>query len=373
MTALHQSWVRVSLVKSGFTVIFQFADSVASFRFATLMLLLCWIPLPPETQHDDFPRYQTNSLYSVRRHGRRPPQQTGRPNPVGRRKVTFHTVTAGVFLLPMLAMTIIALHLQPSAAAAAISSDERVDLLLHHNSIFLHDSIPGNETATATSDDNTLVDYPCTIDRLSATEFWNKFPHGLPPLYPRPIIIVSTKDDNDHHDDDDNRRCHDNQAFRHMTTPGGLVDFFGNDFNVTLTSSNALSEHSRVVPLVQYLREIWRESQVPVDRPSNETWYLFGNTHSDRWKALLRHYHTPPYCAVCRQDNGDNNNDDDAGDDEHRPMCSSSSSQSSSSSLLAHSFGVGHRGSGVQWHVHGPGVAETLHGRKHWLLYPYVL
>jgi hypothetical protein len=24
----------------------------------------------------------------------------------------------------------------------------------------------------------------------------------------------------------------------------------------------------------------------------------------------------------------------------------------------------------VQWHLHGPGFSETIHGRKHWVLYP---
>jgi len=37
------------------------------------------------------------------------------------------------------------------------------------------------------------------------------------------------------------------------------------------------------------------------------------------------------------------------------------------------SFGIGGRGSGVQWHTHGPGFSETIHGRKHWVLYPKVL
>lgn len=37
---------------------------------------------------------------------------------------------------------------------------------------------------------------------------------------------------------------------------------------------------------------------------------------------------------------------------------------------VALSFGVGNVGSGVQWHLHGPGFSETIHGRKHWVLYP---
>jgi ribosomal protein L16 Arg81 hydroxylase len=33
------------------------------------------------------------------------------------------------------------------------------------------------------------------------------------------------------------------------------------------------------------------------------------------------------------------------------------------------SFGIGGKGSGVQWHVHGPGFSESIHGKKHWVLY----
>ena len=36
------------------------------------------------------------------------------------------------------------------------------------------------------------------------------------------------------------------------------------------------------------------------------------------------------------------------------------------------SFGIGGKGSGVQWHVHGPGFSsESIYGSKHdWVLYP---
>jgi hypothetical protein len=37
---------------------------------------------------------------------------------------------------------------------------------------------------------------------------------------------------------------------------------------------------------------------------------------------------------------------------------------------VALSFGIGNIGSGVQWHVHGPGYSESLHGRKYWILHP---
>jgi len=67
--------------------------------------------------------------------------------------------------------------------------------------------------------------------------------------------------------------------------------------------------------------------------------YLFGETFTDEWKKFLSDYKLPP-CHTC------------------------------SRSLSALSFGIGNKGSGVQWHVHGPGFSESLHGRKHWVLYP---
>ena len=80
------------------------------------------------------------------------------------------------------------------------------------------------------------------------------------------------------------------------------------------------------------------------DIKSNETWYLFGETYSSEWKSLLRHYQLPP-CQACNDPNDE--------------------------SLVALSFGIGNSGSGVQWHVHGPGFSEAIHGRKHWVLYPF--
>jgi hypothetical protein len=75
------------------------------------------------------------------------------------------------------------------------------------------------------------------------------------------------------------------------------------------------------------------------DQLSNETWYLFGETYTKDWKKLLENYTLPP-CQTCVKE------------------------------LVALSFGIGNRGSGVQWHSHGPGFSEALHGRKHWVMYP---
>jgi hypothetical protein len=72
---------------------------------------------------------------------------------------------------------------------------------------------------------------------------------------------------------------------------------------------------------------------------SNETWYLFGETYSKEWTTFLHSYRLPK-CHTCTR------------------------------ALTALTFGIGGAGSGVQWHVHGPGFSESIHGRKHWILYP---
>jgi Cupin-like domain len=169
-------------------------------------------------------------------------------------------------------------------------------------------------------------EHPCSITRFSWEEFLQTFgPRGLPALYPEPVVVVR-----DHET---------NKEFRSLTQQEALLNFFPPNFTVTLSSSNAFSEHRRTIPLQQYLNESWTSFETTPDQLSNETWYLFGETYTDEWKELLQLYEMPP-CHTCVTE------------------------------LVALSFGIGNRGSGVQWHVHGPGFSEALHGRKHWVLYP---
>lgn len=91
----------------------------------------------------------------------------------------------------------------------------------------------------------------------------------------------------------------------------------------------------------QYLEETISSEALPHHK-SNESWYFFGETYSNKWIKFLQHYHLPP-CQTC---------------------------STTSRELSALSFGIGNRGSGVQWHIHGPGFSQCLHGRKHWVLYP---
>lgn len=169
-------------------------------------------------------------------------------------------------------------------------------------------------------------EHPCNVPRLSVEEVYRRFPKGLPPLYQDPIVISSNTAERNAH-------------LRSITSRDSILQQFTPGFNVTLSSSNALSERRRTVPLRTYLEEI---ASVPETTPlqlSNESWYLFGETYTEPWQHLLRWYELPP-CQTCQR------------------------------RLSAISFGIGNRGSGVQWHTHGPGFSEALHGRKHWIMYP---
>jgi len=169
--------------------------------------------------------------------------------------------------------------------------------------------------------------YPCNIRRIAYTDLPTAFPpQGLvPSLYLQPIIITTEPLYN--------------ADFSARTTISNITQQFPNNFLVTLSSSNSYSSHRRTIPLNQYLQEVidHRNTNNSTNR-SNETWYLFGETYSNEWIQLLDHFHLPP-CQMCTR------------------------------ALSALSFGLGGYSSGVQWHFHGPGFSEVIHGSKHWILY----
>mmetsp|Transcript_3104 Transcript_3104/g.8949 ORF Transcript_3104/g.8949 Transcript_3104/m.8949 type:complete len:308 (+) Transcript_3104:197-1120(+) len=176
----------------------------------------------------------------------------------------------------------------------------------------------------------------CNITRISREEFHATFgPSGLPKLHPYPLVIY------DEYSDADNEPRR-NAIFVEKTTFENLPSCFPPEFNVTLSSSNSISAHRRTIPLVQYLEEITTiaNGETYPDQLSNETWYLFGETYGVEWKRMLLDYEMPP-CSTCED-----------------------------RELSALAFGVGNCGSGVQWHTHGPGFSESIHGQKHWVLYP---
>jgi len=206
------------------------------------------------------------------------------------------------------------------------------------------DETTTTKTTTTTTGWNPRGDHPCTVDTITMNEFRKKYPKGLPPLHPQPLIIRSSLSSSPHSSSSNNKKqTGRNARFRELTRHDTILDSFPANFTVTLSSSNSFSEHRRTIPLSQYLEEVTTGPPLDPSTLSNETWYLFGETYSPEWKSLLSAYEVPP-CEACFDQSGD---------------------------LVALSFGIGNSGSGVQWHVHGPGFSEAVHGRKHWLLVPF--
>lgn len=167
--------------------------------------------------------------------------------------------------------------------------------------------------------------HQCNIKRISQTELTRRFGSlGVPNLYPYPLVIVP--------DDGGSNKGTRNELFANLTTKEHLPLNFPSDFNVTLTGSDSLSSHRRTIPLKQYLHEITNMNggETRPDQLGNQTWYLFGETHSGEWANFLRLYNLPS-CHSCTQ-------------------------MHYAQSLIALSFGIGNVGSGVQWHYHGPGL-----------------
>jgi len=187
--------------------------------------------------------------------------------------------------------------------------------------------------------------HPCNIRRVSRSELHRIFGNaGLPNLYPSPLIIYNNNNNNNNNPDPGDNV----NAFENLTTIDNLPLNFPPDFKITLSGSDSLSSHRRTIPLKQYLHEILtanngRGETLP-NQLGNETWYLFGETFSKDWVTFLQGYELPP-CQSCTT--------------LHRMQ-----------NMIALSFGIGNIGSGVQWHMHGPGFSETIHGKKHWVMYP---
>ena len=191
----------------------------------------------------------------------------------------------------------------------------------------------------------TSHNHPCNIRRISHSDLLRLYgPLGVPNLYPHPLVIYF----------DDHATIR-NPHFANMTTLNNLPLNFSPNFTVTLTGSDSLSSHRRTIPLSQYLSEILtsnshigHEGETLPNQLGNETWYLFGETFTKEWNTqLLQHYVSSSL-----------------------PSCHSCTPLHYQQQLIALSFGIGNIGSGVQWHLHGPGFSETIHGRKHWVLYP---
>mmetsp|Transcript_20702 Transcript_20702/g.53029 ORF Transcript_20702/g.53029 Transcript_20702/m.53029 type:complete len:345 (-) Transcript_20702:101-1135(-) len=165
--------------------------------------------------------------------------------------------------------------------------------------------------------DAALLTEECTLDRVPESQMTQE----LFDVYyrdRRPVIIVGTR----------------NEGFREQTRKERLLREFG-DVVVTLSTANTISHKKTPIKLGSYIAGMHPHDR---ERRGNETLYLFGpNTELGNSLGGLIAGYSPPRLA-----------DDD----------------------LAFSFGIGASGSGVPFHVHGPGWSEVVHGRKRWLLYP---
>ena len=224
-----------------------------------------------------------------------------------------------------------------SGASCIVATDEYDDDGRHHHRHNKNKEWKWDPTSNTTH-------HPCTIHRISRPELHRLYgPGGLPNLeYPFPIII--------HPDDGSNNT---NAKFANQTSYTNLPTNFPPNFQVTLSGSDSLSTHRRTIPLQQYLTEIMTANNgsgttLPTQL-GNETWYFFGETHSSIWSKFLREYYALPPCQSCT---------------------TTLQTVHQQREKIALSFGIGNIGSGVQWHTHGPGFSETVHGAKHWVLYP---
>jgi len=178
-------------------------------------------------------------------------------------------------------------------------------------------------------------EHKCNVRRISIQELIKEFKSGLPPLYHEPLLIFNGN--NDYTAPSPFTGCT-HSVFEAKSSLENITRNLPENFNVTLSSSNSFSAHRRTIPLTQYLNDTLSKETFP-NQLSNETWYLFGETYSDDWQQMMAEFCLPP-CQTCTKE------------------------------LCALAFGIGGKGSGVQWHTHGPGFSQSIHGRKHWVLYP---
>lgn len=242
------------------------------------------------------------------------------------------------------------------SCTSSSNNHERYDLSLSSSLTccdnFNHDDCSNNTTCAINGRSSTTSKkqwkwnldaiHECNIERINLSDVSKRFQGSagnsnnnnnrlVPPLYSKPLIIHTTQDQPSHNG------CS-YSIFQEKTSLPNITSNLPDDFYVTLSSSNSYSAHRKSIPLVQYLNETISSETLPTHL-SNETWYLFGETYSNEWQRLLSDFCLPP-CQTCTKD------------------------------LSALAFGIGGKGSGVQWHTHGPGFSQSIHGRKHWVLYP---
>lgn len=171
--------------------------------------------------------------------------------------------------------------------------------------------------------DSGPCNMPVEYEPISEGEFLEKYAYKFPVVFR-------------HSQADKNR----NKLFQQKCQIDSLDKDYG-DKMVTIGTANTYSYQRSKIQLSEYLNKyvlgLEKESKENKIKYGNETWYFFGENNYTEWKGLFDLYERPKYSLPGH---------------EH-----------------AYSFGVASLYTGVPFHFHGPGFAETLVGRKRWFLY----
>mmetsp|Transcript_19081 Transcript_19081/g.76549 ORF Transcript_19081/g.76549 Transcript_19081/m.76549 type:complete len:285 (-) Transcript_19081:24-878(-) len=127
-----------------------------------------------------------------------------------------------------------------------------------------------------------------------------------------------------------------NVKFREASARDVMLERYGRR-EITLSTANTQSYKKRRVLLEEYIRDFVEKEQNNVEASGSDTWYWFGNNDHQEWADFFDAYVLPPFAEE---------------------------------SKAALSFGIGAQNSGVPFHIHGRVFAETIVGRKRWLLLP---
>ncbi|KAK8747922.1 hypothetical protein OTU49_016232 [Cherax quadricarinatus] len=178
---------------------------------------------------------------------------------------------------------------------------------------------PHNDGEWVTKDrDRVAKPGPCNIvvqdGSLTQDEFLERY------AYSKPVVIKGASH---------------NQLFKSRTRRSVLLNNYGH-MTVRLSSANSYSYAKKDMSFKDYCNHHIHPQQLSA--LGNETFYLFGDNSHEEWQNLLELYEPPPYSLP-----------------HHLP---------------AYSFGLAGPGTGVPFHFHGPGFAETIWGRKRWFMYP---
>lgn len=129
------------------------------------------------------------------------------------------------------------------------------------------------------------------------------------------------------------RDASNNNLFRALCRKNQIIQDWGHT-TVVLSAANSFSYEKRKITFKSYCDTMMNPQRL--ETPANETFYFFGDNDVEEWKDLLDEYNQPPLNLPLHQS--------------------------------ALSFGLAGPGSGVPFHFHGPGFAETIYGRKRWFL-----